>query len=276
MHGTHEDLYERDFCAWTRREAGALRRWAATRPNLDLDLARIAEEIAGLGKEQRNALRSWTVRILEQLLLLEHSPATEPRRHWTREVLDFRAEVAARVTRTLRADLARRLLAALYDQARRQLVTALERFDEGETAARLPETCPYTLSQVIEDWSPGREIPARQGALCEALDMSRIGYPLKLPRSIKAAAERLAREDGVSLNQWIAAAVAEKVGSVEAAALFLRQRAGRCDRRRSAADAGNGAGRAARRGRSGRRCSLVARERKRKLWQVRPTTVSDA
>ena len=55
--------------------------------------------------------------------------------------------------------------------------------------------------------------------------MSRIGYPLKLPRSIKAAAERLAREDGVSLNQWIAAAVAEKVGSVEAAALFLRQRA---------------------------------------------------
>ena len=56
--------------------------------------------------------------------------------------------------------------------------------------------------------------------------MSRIGYPLKLPRSIKAAAERLAREDGVSLNQWIAAAVAEKVGSVETAAAFLRQRAG--------------------------------------------------
>jgi hypothetical protein len=56
--------------------------------------------------------------------------------------------------------------------------------------------------------------------------MSRIGYPLKLPRSIKTAAERLAREDGVSLNQWIAAAVAEKVGSVEAAAVFLRRRAG--------------------------------------------------
>lgn len=56
--------------------------------------------------------------------------------------------------------------------------------------------------------------------------MSRIGYPLKLPRSVKTAAERLARKDGVSLNQWIAAAVAEKIGSVEAAAVFLRQRAG--------------------------------------------------
>ena len=38
--------------------------------------------------------------------------------------------------------------------------------------------------------------------------MSRATYPLKLPRSIKGAAARLAREDGVSLNQWIAAAVA--------------------------------------------------------------------
>ena len=62
MVGTSEDLYERDFYAWTRRQASELRRWAATRPNLDLDLAHIAEEIEGLGKEQRNALRSWAVR----------------------------------------------------------------------------------------------------------------------------------------------------------------------------------------------------------------------
>ena len=55
--------------------------------------------------------------------------------------------------------------------------------------------------------------------------MSRIGYPLKLPRSVKEAAARLAREDGVSLNQWIATAVAEKIGTVEATAEFLRRRA---------------------------------------------------
>ena len=34
--------------------------------------------------------------------------------------------------------------------------------------------------------------------------MSKQTYPLKLPLSIKREAERLAREDGVSLNQWIA------------------------------------------------------------------------
>lgn len=56
--------------------------------------------------------------------------------------------------------------------------------------------------------------------------MNKATYPLKLPRSIKTAAARLAKEDGVSLNQWIASAVAQKVGAVETAADFFRQRAG--------------------------------------------------
>jgi hypothetical protein len=56
--------------------------------------------------------------------------------------------------------------------------------------------------------------------------MSKATYPLKLPLSIKKAAQRLAKEDGVSLNQWIAAAVAEKVGVVETAAEFFKKRAG--------------------------------------------------
>ena len=55
--------------------------------------------------------------------------------------------------------------------------------------------------------------------------MSKTSYPLKLPQSIKAAAARLAKEDGVSLNQWIAVAVAEKVGVTETAAEFLQRKA---------------------------------------------------
>ncbi len=56
--------------------------------------------------------------------------------------------------------------------------------------------------------------------------MSKATYPLKLPLSVKQAAQRLAKEDGVSLNQWIAAAVAEKVGVVKTAAEFFQERAG--------------------------------------------------
>jgi hypothetical protein len=55
--------------------------------------------------------------------------------------------------------------------------------------------------------------------------MSKSTYPLKMPRSVKAAAARLAKVDGVSLNQFIAAAVAEKVGTLETAGEFLRRRA---------------------------------------------------
>jgi len=56
--------------------------------------------------------------------------------------------------------------------------------------------------------------------------MSKATYPLKLPASIKAAAAKLARQDGVSLNQWIASAVAQKVGAVETASAFFQKRAG--------------------------------------------------
>lgn len=55
--------------------------------------------------------------------------------------------------------------------------------------------------------------------------MSKDTYPLKLPASIKKAAQRLAKEDGVSLNQWISVAVAQKVGVVETAAGFFKHRA---------------------------------------------------
>ncbi len=57
--------------------------------------------------------------------------------------------------------------------------------------------------------------------------MSKAAYPLKLPLSVKKAAQRLAAEDGVSLNQWIAVAVAEKIGVVETAAEFFKKRAGK-------------------------------------------------
>jgi hypothetical protein len=54
-------------------------------------------------------------------------------------------------------------------------------------------------------------------------------FPLRLPESIRRAAEGLAREDGVSLNQFIATAVAEKVSALNTATYF-RTRAARADR----------------------------------------------
>jgi hypothetical protein len=101
------DLCEPDFYAWA--QARVLRRFAATRPNAPLDLPHLALEIADLGKDRRDALRSWTTRVIEHLLLLEHSPATGPRRHSTHEIIGFRRYIDDQLTKSLRADPCRRL-----------------------------------------------------------------------------------------------------------------------------------------------------------------------
>lgn len=49
-------------------------------------------------------------------------------------------------------------------------------------------------------------------------------YPLRLPRSVKAAAEKLAREEGISMNQFVATAVAEKLAVMRTAAFFAERR----------------------------------------------------
>lgn len=56
--------------------------------------------------------------------------------------------------------------------------------------------------------------------------MSKGAYPLRLPASLKKAAAELAASAGVSLNQFIAAAVAEKVGSRRTARELLLKHAG--------------------------------------------------
>ncbi len=45
-------------------------------------------------------------------------------------------------------------------------------------------------------------------------------FALRLPASIKQAAQQLAAEDGASLNQFVATAVAEKIAVMRAETLF--------------------------------------------------------
>jgi hypothetical protein len=53
-------------------------------------------------------------------------------------------------------------------------------------------------------------------------------YALRIPDSLAGYAKELAREDNVSLNQFIVVALAEKVSSLKTAA-FFQERAARAD-----------------------------------------------
>jgi hypothetical protein len=50
-------------------------------------------------------------------------------------------------------------------------------------------------------------------------------YPLRLPRSLKEAVERLSKEDGTSINQFVSIAVVEKVSALQTARFFQDRRA---------------------------------------------------
>jgi hypothetical protein len=49
-------------------------------------------------------------------------------------------------------------------------------------------------------------------------------YPLRLPKSVKAEAEKQAKAEGVSVNQFIATAVAEKLAALSTADFFAKRR----------------------------------------------------
>ena len=50
-------------------------------------------------------------------------------------------------------------------------------------------------------------------------------YSLRLPRSVKAAVEKIAKEEGISLNQFVATAVAEKLAAMNTATFFAERKA---------------------------------------------------
>jgi hypothetical protein len=140
-----QNLYEQDFFAWACHNAALLRSGRVA----EADLEHLAEEIEDMGKAQRNALRSHLRQLLVHLLKLDYSPAGDPRRGWFEEVQNARAEIADRLADSPSlAPEAEGIMAEVWPRARRQARDALNAF--GEQAA-LPEQCPYSLEQALDE-----------------------------------------------------------------------------------------------------------------------------
>lgn len=56
-------------------------------------------------------------------------------------------------------------------------------------------------------------------------------FPLRLPTSLKAAIEKLAAEDGTSMNQFLVVAAAEKLTAIQTTEAFFAERKGRGDKK---------------------------------------------
>jgi hypothetical protein len=141
-------LYERDVYAWSNEQAALLR----GRRFADLDLEHLIEEIEDVGGSLYREVRARLRTVMEHLLKLEHSPATEPRAGWERTIGTARDDLADDLTASLRPRIETNL-ARFYETARIEAATALRA--HGEPAAdALPKTCPYSVDQIISDWLP--------------------------------------------------------------------------------------------------------------------------
>ncbi len=144
-----DNLYEQDVYAWSRAQAELLRagRFA------ELDLEHMVKEIEDVGGALKRAVRNRFRTIVEHLLKLEHSPATEPRAGWRATVRTQRVRLRDILTPTLRLE-AESELDALYADARGLAEGTLRDHGEHGAADALPESCPYSLHQITSDSWP--------------------------------------------------------------------------------------------------------------------------
>jgi hypothetical protein len=147
--------YDVDFYAWTQRQGGLLRRLATgERVNdADLDWPNIAEEIETSGRSERGAVASCIRNIIQHLMKLEASPATDPRPGWRATVRRERVELEARLDDNPSLKPAvDGLIAREMPRARRLAVASLDEFRE--TAVIDPQRLAYAKEQVLGGWFP--------------------------------------------------------------------------------------------------------------------------
>jgi hypothetical protein len=146
---TTAQLYEQDFYAWAKIQAGLLRagRYA------DLDLEHLIEEVDDLGESLRRSVRSRIRTIIEHFLKLEHAPAQDPRGGWYDTVLAQRSDLLDELTASIRGEV-EPALPDLYARARQNADASLRKHGEHDAADALPTTCPYNFDQITGDWLP--------------------------------------------------------------------------------------------------------------------------
>jgi hypothetical protein len=149
-------LYDEDFFAWTQEQAAALRRAAEgrSRAGTGIDWEHLAEEVEELGGRDRRALESDLARVIEHLLKRQYSPTVNPERGWRRSIVEHRDRVrAAAEDSGALAALLPSLLPRAWRRGRKLAAAGLA--EDGIDPAALPEDCPYTLEQILDDdWYP--------------------------------------------------------------------------------------------------------------------------
>jgi hypothetical protein len=137
-------IYEEDYQQWLDETVLLLK----NRQVDGLDYEHLIEELEALGREQKNAVESLVIQVIQRLLLYHYwqSERDYNERHWRSELIGFRTQLELRLTTNLRNHLSNRL-DYLYGKAKKMAAV--------KTDLKLPPENPYSLADILdEDWLP--------------------------------------------------------------------------------------------------------------------------
>ena len=135
--------YERDFLLWAKDTAQLLRekRWEA------VDWKHLIEEVEDFGKSERSAIGSQMERIIVHLLKWQYQPQRRSD-SWLDSSNDGRSQIRRKIedSPSLKS-YPEQILDKEYARARREAAR-----QTGLDIRIFPESCPFSIEQVISDW----------------------------------------------------------------------------------------------------------------------------
>jgi hypothetical protein len=127
-------LYETDYYLWLEQTIQALRASELS----TIDCQNLIEELTSLGKTDLRTVNSLIKQVIIHRLKLDYLPDRGPRKHWCKEIFNFQDQLSDTLTASLKNKID---LDELYFRAKRQLLLDYE--------LELPETCPYSLTDLL-------------------------------------------------------------------------------------------------------------------------------
>lgn len=133
-------LYDQDFYRWTQEQAGLLKSGALSQ----LDITNLIEEIESMGRSEKRELRSRLAVLLMHLLKWDYQPEYQSR-SWKNTISTQRLDIdfVLKDNPSLKHNL-ETLVKEAYCIGKQRASAEI-----GLPESAFPETCPYTVEQII-------------------------------------------------------------------------------------------------------------------------------
>jgi hypothetical protein len=135
--------YEADFMLWVEQQVALLKQGRLS----ELDATNLIDEVEGLGRSERRALRSQLIRVIKHLLKLNYQPnALNYLNSWRSSVAEGRTQLKLILqdSPSLKPYL-EQVFVECYQDAVTEAIA-----ETGLAKSTFPQVCPYTKEEVID------------------------------------------------------------------------------------------------------------------------------